>query len=127
MISTSMRFLGRTLGWGISIYAIMYLLWSGLSIYGYAEGVPSLIVRLLALAFITILAARSLRMMHWHDVVPYSLGWAAVAIVLDAIFLVPFFGWSLYLSWSVWLGYALVALIPLASYVRLFRRRAPVV
>ncbi len=113
-----MRFLLGALGWGIIIYALMYLLWSGLVIYGLAIGLTSLAVRIVALAGITIFAARSLHMTNWRDLVPYTLTWAVCAVVLDAIFLVPFSGFALYTSWSVWVGYALVAILPLIASLR---------
>ena len=116
-----MRFGARALGWGIAIYAVMYLLWSGLVIYGLAAGVTSLVIRLVTLAAITIIAARSLHMPNWRDLVPYTVSWALIAVVLDALFLVPFSGWALYATWSVWVGYALVAIIPLLAAIKLSR------
>lgn len=112
----AMQFLGKSLGWGVTIYALMYLLWSGLVMYGLSFGIISLVVRLLALALITTIAARALRMMHRFDLLPYTIGWAVVAIALDALFLVPFSGWALYAEWSVWAGYALVAILPLLTF-----------
>lgn len=104
---------------GIAIYAVMYLTWSGLVIYGLAAGYVSLMLRVLALALVTTIAARSLQVVGWKGLLPYALGWAAVAAVLDAVFLVPFSGWTLYTSWSLWVGYALVAVFPLAfAFVR---------
>ena len=113
-----MKYVWGALLWGIALYAPMYLLWSGLVIYGLAAGVTSLVLRLVALAVITTIAGRSLRMMNWKDLAPYTLCWAVIAIILDAIFLVPFSGWSLYATWSVWVGYALVAVIPLVTSFR---------
>lgn len=109
----------RALGWGVTIYAVMYLAWSGLVIYGYSLGMLSLVIRLAILFGITTIAARALRLSDWKDIIPYSVLWALVAVVLDAIYLVPFTGWSLYGSWSVWLGYALIVVFPLVRpYLR---------
>ncbi len=110
-----MEFLKRSLGWGIVIYAIMYLVWSGLVIYGLSLGILSLALRIFTLVFITTIAARSLRLGNWKDVLAFSIGWAVIAAFLDALFLVPFSGWELYGSWSVWIGYALVAIVPLIT------------
>jgi hypothetical protein len=113
-----MRFATRAISWGIAIYAVMYLAWSGLVIYGLSFGLVSLIIRLAVLVAVTSAAVRSLRVVSPLDVLPYSIAWGVVAAILDSIFLVPFAGWSLYTEWSVLLGYALVALIPFAiSYV----------
>ncbi|MEK7155636.1 MAG: hypothetical protein AAB734_02045 [Patescibacteria group bacterium] len=117
-----LRFGMYALGWGIAIYAIMYLLWSGLVIYGLAAGVLSLVVRLVALAGVTTIAARSLHLPNWKDLVPYTISWAVAAVVLDALFLVPFSGWSLYATWSVWVGYALVAILPILPILASFKR-----
>ena len=55
------------------------------------------------------------RLTNWKDLAPFTILWAVIAVILDAIFLVPFSGWALYASWSVWVGYALVAIIPLVT------------
>lgn len=120
-----MRFGMYALGWGIAIYAVMYLLWSGLVIYGLAAGVLSLIVRLIALTVVTTIAARSLRLPDWKDLAPYTVSWAVVAILLDALFLVPFSGWALYATWSVWVGYALVAILPILTSFKWSRTASP--
>jgi len=106
---------GALLGWGIVIYAIMSLVWSGLVMYNMADSFLSLAVRLCVLIFIALVAGRSLRCHSWQDVLPYSAFWAATMVVLDAVYTVPFSGWALYSDWRLWLGYALVALIPLLA------------
>jgi hypothetical protein len=111
-----MRFARGALGWGIAIYAVMYLLWSGLAIYGLSYGILSLTARILALVLVTTIAVRSLRLVTRMDVLPYSISWAVVAIVLDALLLVPFTGLGLYATWSVWAGYALVAFAPYLTF-----------
>jgi hypothetical protein len=103
----------RTIALGIAIYAVMYLVWSGLVIYGLSAGYASLALRLAVLFGLTSIAAQSLHYSRWNDLLPHTIGWAVVAIVLDAIFLVPFSGWELYSSWSVWVGYMLIVLFPL--------------
>lgn len=99
----------------------MYLTWSGLVIYGLSLGVLSLAVRLVVLFACTRIAVNSLRLDNWKDILPYSILWALVAVLLDALFLVPFTGFELYASWSVWMGYSLVALLPLV-HLYLHRR-----
>lgn len=111
------------LGWGIVIYAIMYLFWSATVIYGFSLGIIALLVRLIVLYIITAMAARALHFSNWKDVAAYALGWAGVAIVLDAVFLVPFAGWALYASWSVWFGYGLIILFPVIAVALSMRRR----
>ncbi len=111
----------RALGWGVVIYAVMYLAWSGMVIYGLSLGIVSLLARLFILALVTIIAARAMHFSDTKDLVGHALVWAAVAIGLDMVYLVPFSGWALYTSWSVWAGYALIVVFPLA-YTMLFRK-----
>src|SRR3989338_2748364 len=106
---------GALLGWGIVIYAVMSLVWSGLVIYGMADSFLSLAVRLVVLVFIAIIAGRSLRFHSWQYVLPYSVFWAATMALLDIVYTVPFSGWSIYSDWRLWVGYALVAMIPLLA------------
>lgn len=119
-----MNRIAKAVGWGFLIYAVMYLVWSGLVIYGLSLGYVSLIIRLLVLFVITTIAARAMRLSNWRDVLPFSIGWALVAATLDALYLVPFSGWALYSSLSVWIGYALVAVLPIFG---LSMRRLPFV
>ena len=115
---------GALFGWGIVIYAVMSLAWSGLVIYGLIGGLSSLIFRLCVLILVTTIAGRSLRLHSWPDVLPYSLCWALTMGVLDAVFAVPFSGWVLYADWSLWVGYGLVAVVPLFTPL-LLRRQTP--
>ncbi len=109
---------GALLGWGIVIYAVMSLLWSGLVIYGMADSLLSLILRLCVLIVVTTIAGRSLRFHSWKDILPYSIFWAGTMALLDAVYTVPFSGWSIYADWLLWVGYALVAIIPLLTPLR---------
>lgn len=111
-----MQFIERALGWGVVVYAVMYLLWSGMAIHSLTTGYVSLAVRLAALVLVTTIAARALRATSRMDVAPYSICWALVAAALDAVIHVPFTGYTLYFEWSVWAGYALVAIVPLLTY-----------
>lgn len=110
---------GSLLGWGIVIYALLYLTWSGLVIHGIVAGILPRVIILSVLVVAALIAGRALRFDSWKDIVPYSLGWVLVAGGLDVIFSVPMTGWQLYLDWNLWVGYALLAIVPLfASYTR---------
>lgn len=106
---------GILLGWGIVIYAVVSLAFSGLVIYGLAGTFLGRILALLALITVATIAGRALRLHSWKDIAPYSILWAAMMGILDAIFSVPFSGWVLYADWNLWLGYALVAVVPLLA------------
>lgn len=109
-------------GWAIVIYSVMFLAWSGFVIYGLGGSLWARIGGLAILVLVTTIAERSLRLSSWKDVLPYSLAWGVLVGLLDAIFSVPFAGWQIYFDWNVWLGYALVAIVPLLS-ARFFPRR----
>jgi hypothetical protein len=104
---------GALFGWGIVLYAIMYLLWSGLVLYGFVGGIAPRLLGLAVLVAIAFVATRSLRIYSWKDMLPYSAIWTLEVAVLDAIFTVPYTGWGLYGDWNVWVGYLLVLLVPI--------------
>ncbi len=102
-------------GWAIVIYSVMFLLWSGIVIYGFAGTTWAWLVQLAALILVTTIAARSLHLTTWQDMLVHSVPWAVLVALMDAIYSVPFAGWGIYYDWKVWLGYALVALVPVLS------------
>lgn len=113
---------GALLGWGIVMYAIMFLLWSGFVLYGFVEGLLPRIVGLSVLIALALLAGRSLRFHLWRDILPYSIAWTIVVVVLDVVFTVPFTGWALFSDWNIWVGYAMILFVPLlAPYSTRFR------
>ncbi len=105
----------RLLGWGIVIYAIMFLAWDGFVIYGFTRGITPHIFTLLILLVLATIAGRSLNFRSWKDILPYSLSWAVMMGLLDMIYTVPFSGWQIYSDVNLWVGYAFVALLPLLS------------
>ena len=109
-----MKYISR-LSWGIVIYAIMYLFSNGLSVYGLAGGIGAVIARLVMLVIIATIAGRSTRFDSWKDILPYSIFWAFTVLALDAVFTYPFSGVAMYSNWNLWIGYALVLLLPLAA------------
>ena len=106
---------GLLFGWGVIIYALMFLLWSGFVTYGFVDGIAPRIIGLLVLIAVALIAGLSLRYNSWSDILPYSIAWALMMGLFDAIFSVPYSGWQLYLDWNIWFGYAVVALVPIFS------------
>jgi len=100
-------------GWGIVIYAIIYLAWQGLALYGLLGGWPGRVLFLMTLLAIVSIAAESLRLRSYREMLPYSLGWLVMMLGFDAIFTVPLSGWGVYADPNAWVGYALVFFIPL--------------
>ncbi len=113
---------GLLFGWGIGIYATMFLLWSSFVTYGFINGAGPRVAGLIALLVISVCAGRSLRAHSWRDILPYSVSWGIMTALLDAVVSVPLTGWQLYADWNVWVGYLLVALLPLFSLYPRFER-----
>ena len=106
-------------GWGIAIYAIMFLVWSGFVLYGFTAGVFPRVAGLIVLVGIATMAGRSLKFHQWKDILPYSFFWTLEVAVLDIVFSVPYTGWQLFSDWNIWVGYLLVVTVPLlAPYTR---------
>jgi hypothetical protein len=117
--------IGALLGWGIVIYAVMFLLWSIFITYGFVDGLAPRIVGLGALIAIGIIAGRSLRAHSWRDILPYSLAWGVMMGIFDVIMSVPFAGWYIFTDWTIWLGYAFVVISPLLALYPQFERFSP--
>lgn len=116
-----MKYISR-LGWGIVIYALMYLTWNGFAIYGFTYGIVPRLCELLVLVIVSTVAGRSLRLNSWKDILPYSFLWALTALGLDYVITVPLSGVQIYANWNLWIGYALVMLLPLAApQTRIYR------
>ncbi len=104
--------LGALIGWGIVIYAVLFLVWSGLVIQGFSGFILSRVVILATLVIVTTIATRSLRLTNERDIAPYAFGWVVVAAGLDVIFSVPSAGWVMYSNWNLWVGYFLLLAVP---------------
>lgn len=106
------------IGWGILLYALMFFVWSLFIKMGFAEGVLPRAIGLTILIVAVILAARSLHLATWKDILPYSIGWAAIVALLDVLLTVPFTGWGIFGQPSVIIGYLIIILVPLLFYER---------
>jgi hypothetical protein len=110
-------------GWGVVIYAVLYLVWSGLVIHGWSDMVLSRFIVIGSLITLAVIATRSLRLFTERDVLPYAIGWVVIAAGMDAVFVVPSAGWGMYSDWNLWIGYILLFLVPLV--VTAVTRRRP--
>ncbi len=108
--------IGKLLGWGIVIYAVMYLVVAGLAVYQIDSGLLSRTISLLVLVALGTLAGLSLKRHSALDIVPYSLVWMLEVIALDLAMSAPYAGISVLLDWNVWVGYSLVFLVPLFAH-----------
>lgn len=103
----------KLIGWGVIIYALLFLLWSGLATYGLVSGIAPRILGLLVLVAIAYYAGRTLGARSWEEIIPYTIGWVAVAAILDIILSVPYAGWGIFLDYNLWIGYGLLLVAPL--------------
>ena len=110
--TTLMRY-GALFGWGIVLYAVMFLAWAGIVVYGPLLGYATWGLQAFVLLVVPLIVGTQLRLPHWSDIIPYSIGWAVLVACLDAVFAVPFVGWGLYMNLAVWVGYVAVVLVPL--------------
>ena len=97
------------------IYAVVFLVWSLLVIHGYVDGLLPRVVLACTLAAVLLIAGRNLRLHHWQDVLPYSIGWVCMAIAFDLVCAVPVSGWLIWKDWNIWVGYLLVLSVPLLT------------
>jgi hypothetical protein len=115
--------LGARIGWGIVIYAVTYLAAGGTGIYGWPQGIEGYLSSLLVLILVALWGGFQLKFRGWKDILPYSIGWALIAVAFDALYVVPFQGWGWYGEWMPWIKYALIVLAPLLSVY--LKKRAP--
>jgi hypothetical protein len=114
--------IGAFFGWGVMIYAVMFLLWSAFVTYGFVVGWVPRAVGLLVLVVVAMAAGRSLRANSWHDILPYSLAWGIMMAILDGVMSIPLIGWRVFSDPNVWFGYAVVIVAPLLTLYPRFRR-----
>ena len=105
----------KILFWGVGIYAVMFLLWNFFALYGFTAGVIPRIILLLALIITATLAGRSLRFGRPSDILPYSIGWTVITMILDKIMIFPVVGLSMYADWNILVGYLLLLAIPILA------------
>lgn len=104
---------GLLLGWGIAIYAVVFLVWSMLVIHGIIEGLLPHIVLDITLVLTLVFATKSLRAHRWYDVLPYSIGWLLITFLFDMSCAVPVSGWGIWSDGNIWVGYLLLFFVPL--------------
>lgn len=111
-----MRTLLRTVGYGIILYALMYLAWALLGTYGLAGTLAGRAALLAVLVISTALATRSLGTHNLRDTMPHAISWLVVIAALDCAFAAPNGSWSIFANPNLWLGYLLVLGTPLVVY-----------
>lgn len=106
-------------GWGITMYAVMFLMWSGFIKYGFVDGYAPKIISYIILVIMATIAGRSLHLLSWTDILPYSFSWAVIIAILDAVYAATYVGWAMYSNPSVIIGYLITIIVPLFMYDRI--------
>ena len=69
---------------------------------------PIQLIYLLFVFVISIAAARRLGILNYFEGIFGGLLWLVFQLILDYIFIVPFFGFQVFKYWYVWLGHGLM-------------------
>ena len=100
-------------GWGIAIYAIVHMVWTGFLSYEFVNGTAPRIAILLILSVVAAIAGSSLRLSTWKDILPYSITWGLCMAILNTILSWPFIAWGVFVEPYIWLSYCIVIIVPL--------------
>jgi len=103
----------KLFGYGVAVWATAYIVATVLMIYGLFDNVIAKAILVLIVASAAYLAGRNINSDSIISVLKYSVVWLIMALILDAIITVPFTGWGLFTQWNVWVGYAVILLVPL--------------
>jgi len=107
----------KLIGWGVGVYAVMFLLWSAFVAYGFVDGYLPQIIGLVVLIGLMYKAGASIPGGTWQSALPYSFSWVVIIGVLDIILSVPFAGWEIFTDWNLWVSYGLIFIVPLLAAV----------
>ncbi|MBU0540055.1 hypothetical protein KKF59_02480 [Patescibacteria group bacterium] len=105
----------KLFGYGVAIWAAAYLTATIFVAYKSMETLIAQIVVAVVGALAAYIAGRKLAAKNAGAILKYSIPWVLIAVVLDMVLTVPFTGWGFFSTWSLWIGYALIALVPLAA------------
>jgi hypothetical protein len=111
-----MRTLFRTAGYGVILYAIMYLAWGLLASYGFGGTEIARFALFLVLIASTATASRSLGYTSLRDSMLFVLSWLLAIMVLDALFAGASGTWGIFADPNLWLGYLLVLGTPVVFH-----------
>ena len=98
---------------GFVVYSLMYLLWSGFAVYGFT-GTAARLASFAFLVGVMMIFGQVTGKTTVAEILPFSAVWALTVIGLDVVLAVPYAGWGMFSNASLWVGYALVFLVPLA-------------
>jgi len=102
----------KAIGFGALIWAIMFALVALFMSFNLYDWVFSKIIVVLAAGVLSYLFARNIRFSRSSQILPYSLTWVIVGIILDLVISMRFYG-TLFSTWEYWLAYAFILFTPL--------------
>jgi hypothetical protein len=107
---------GAMVGWGVVIYSIVSTVSAALLMYVYVPfgAIMAYIIGIAALVTTAIIAARSLHLHSWVDILPYSISWMLVVALCDVfLYSLPSGDWNIFYMWKTWVEYGLIIAVPL--------------
>jgi len=105
----------KLIGFGVMIWAVAFLVMAGLIAYQLGNSIIAAVITWIAVAVAAYLCGRNLALNSKAQMLKYSVSWVIIGLILDALFTVPFTGWTIFQSWEVWIGYVLVIAAPLLA------------
>ena len=105
----------KLFGFGILIWAVAFLVATAFVAYEAADTLWAKAIVILAVAVIAFFAGKTLKSVSAMDALKYSTSWVAIGLILDMIVTVRFTGWEVFSAWDLWVGYALVFILPLLT------------
>ncbi len=102
----------KLIGFGLLIYTAAFLVMSGFVAYGAQNSLTAKIITLLVIAIATCHAGKSVKKDSAAGIKKYSIGWVVIVFILNVLICSRFVD-NFFSQWNVWVGYALILLIPL--------------
>lgn len=105
----------KLFGYGAVIWGVAFIVVSAFIGFEVTSEVIVQGVTTLAVAIAAYLLARSLNISNRKEMLKYGFSWVVVGLILDLIVTTRFTGWQFFSAFYVWLGYALILLVPLLA------------
>lgn len=103
----------KLIGFGVLIWAVAYVLAMAFYAYHVLGALWAKIILDIVVAVFAFFAACNLKKSSALKILAYSVVWVIIAFLLDLLLTVPYSGMGIYKTWDLWIGYALVLIVPL--------------
>lgn len=105
----------KAFGFGVLIWAVMFILASILVAFGVSIGIGWSLVLAIVMAVLSYSFAVNANAGNSGQALGYGLLWAAIGIVLDLVISRQFQS-NIFGMWTYWVGYALILFAPWVEY-----------